>query len=530
MKIQTEWKLLLTRAGKGDKKAFEELYKITAQRVWFLCREYLNSEHDAKDAMQETYLSAWQNIRQLNQPERFPQWIERIASNKCRDFFKKKKPVPVDDEVFEYEEESDELVLPDIYIKNMEQRRIFLNIMKKQLTEPQYQTILLFYFSGLSIKEVAGMMECREGTVKSRLNTARNKIRAGIEEYEQENDDNLHGAAPFLTLFFNQEAVCCTAPAFGTVFAAGCTGTAALSLSGIKAAAVVSAFAVTAGTGTALLMLNKPDVTDAPAPAAVEIASYVSETQVSSSASVSCQTSCTVKETTITTVTDTAETTNLTSAAQTTSEATVLTSAMQTTSDTTSVIGTSAVTSCTTEEPTDPSELYKQAYHDIVISYGVPTSNRMYGLIDINGDGIEELIINAPYNWISVYTFSGDSVYTLMERQGYGTYGNWGYDYIPGGNRLRYHINEGAGYISYMYYLTVTPELTIAETDELKEVLFLDANGNNQYEDDEMLEEPLYFLNEQEITKDEYEQYYNSEVFVSLWGNMTYYEIVSELE
>lgn len=532
MKKHTEWKVLLRKVGKGDCKAFEELYRLTSQRVWFLCRGFCGNEHDAKDVMQEAYLSVWQNAGQLKEPERFPQWIERIAANKCRDLAKKRKPIPVDDEIFECEEESDEIVLPDVYLKNMEQRRILMDILEKQLTEIQYQTILLYYFSGLSVKEVADIMECREGTVKSRLNSARNKIRIGIETYEQENNDILHGAAPFLTLFLNQEAVCCTAPAFGTVFSAGCTGTAAvLSLSGIKAAAVVSALTVAAGTGTAMFALNNTDVKDAPVVS--EVTSYVLETQISSSAAaetIKRQTSCTAKETTITTLTDALETMSLTSAIQTASETTVLTSTMQTTSEAANVTETSAVTLCTTEEPTDPSELYKQAYHDIVISYGVPTSERMYGLIDINGDEIEELIINAPYSWISIYTFSGDSVCTLMERQGYGTYGNWGYDYIPGGNRLRYHINEGAGYISYMYYLTVTPELTIAETDELKEVLFLDTNGNNQYEENEMLEDPLYFLNEQEITKEEFEQHQNSEAFSSLWGNITYEDIIHELE
>ena len=59
------------RTLQGDTKAFEELYKATNQRVYFICLQFLKNGHDAKDAVQDTYLSAYKNIRQLSEPSIF---------------------------------------------------------------------------------------------------------------------------------------------------------------------------------------------------------------------------------------------------------------------------------------------------------------------------------------------------------------------------------------------------------------------------------------------------------------------------
>lgn len=136
MKLKIEWGQIIRKVVKGDKNAFEELYRRTSKRVWFLCNNYLRNEHDAKDVMQEAYLSAWQHIGELHEPERFSCWIERIAANKCHDFVKKRNPVPVEDEVFESEEESDELVLPEAYLRNAERRRILMHITTVKLSIP----------------------------------------------------------------------------------------------------------------------------------------------------------------------------------------------------------------------------------------------------------------------------------------------------------------------------------------------------------------------------------------------------------
>ena len=105
----------------GDSNAFEELYRITSKRIYFVCLNMLKDEQDANDAMQDTYLTACKSIRQLSDPKSFPSWIERIAINRCKNIIKQKKPVPVDDDMFkETLIEEDELTLPEEYILTKE--------------------------------------------------------------------------------------------------------------------------------------------------------------------------------------------------------------------------------------------------------------------------------------------------------------------------------------------------------------------------------------------------------------------------
>ena len=60
----------IERTIQGDTKAFEELYTATNQRVYFICLQFLKNEQDANDAVQDTYLSAYKNIRQLSEQGR----------------------------------------------------------------------------------------------------------------------------------------------------------------------------------------------------------------------------------------------------------------------------------------------------------------------------------------------------------------------------------------------------------------------------------------------------------------------------
>ena len=86
--------------------------------------------------------------------------------------------------------------------------------MSDTLTHSQYVTVFLFYFDELSISEISEVLEVSEGTVKSRLNSSRKKMKTAIEKYEEENNDRLHGVV-FVPLFgsiFKEEAKNLTVP------------------------------------------------------------------------------------------------------------------------------------------------------------------------------------------------------------------------------------------------------------------------------------------------------------------------------
>lgn len=200
----------------GDANAFEELYRITSKRVYFVCLNMLKDEQDANDAMQDTYLTACKSIRQLSDPKSFPSWIERIAINRCKNIIKQKKPVPVDDDMFkETLIEEDELTLPEEYILKEDKRKTLLKIMREQLSELQFQTVILYYFSNFRITEIAEIMECSEGAVKNRLAVSRSKIKKYVDEQEKSTGSKMFVFAgiPFLTKLFSVESESLSVPA-----------------------------------------------------------------------------------------------------------------------------------------------------------------------------------------------------------------------------------------------------------------------------------------------------------------------------
>lgn len=211
----TDYKNIVPKAQGGDPKALDELYGSTCRAVYFTCLSLLKNEQDAEDLMQNTYITAFKKLQTLEQPEKFELWIKRVAANRCKDFLYKKgthPSEPLDEEGFDG---VDENFLPDEYVINAEKRAIVMKIMREQLSDVLYQTVIMFYFDEMSVATIAGEMNCPEGTVKYRLNAARAKIKRGVLDYEKKNDDKLYafGGLPFLTRLLAEEANSVDVPA-----------------------------------------------------------------------------------------------------------------------------------------------------------------------------------------------------------------------------------------------------------------------------------------------------------------------------
>ncbi len=201
-------KELVLSAKNGNKKAFDKLYKLTSNDVWFTCVSLLKDEENAKDIMQETYITAFLKLNTLKDEEKFCGWLTAIATNKSKNKLKGKVEYQIDDEVLIAKTETDELMLPEEYINKAEKRKVLLQIIEDTLSFNQYQVVLMFYFKELSIAEIAQALEISEGTVKSRLNSSRAKMKTAIEDYEKKSGDKLHGVVvvPFFTTIFKEEA------------------------------------------------------------------------------------------------------------------------------------------------------------------------------------------------------------------------------------------------------------------------------------------------------------------------------------
>ena len=200
-------KELVSSAKSGNKKSFDKLYELTHNDVWYNCLSLLKDEENAKDIMQETYITAFLKLDTLKDEEKFCGWLTAIATNKSKNKLKGKVEYQIDDEVLIAKTETDELMLPEEYINKAEKRKVLLQIIEDTLSFNQYQVVLMFYFNELSIAEIAQALEISEGTVKSRLNSSRAKMKTAIEDYENKSGDKLHGVVvPFFTTIFKEEA------------------------------------------------------------------------------------------------------------------------------------------------------------------------------------------------------------------------------------------------------------------------------------------------------------------------------------
>ena len=208
MSDTNDLKEIVQKAAAGDRAAFEELYKMTCRSVYFTCLGFLKEEQEARDITQDVYLAALEKLGTLEDAEKFKPWLYRIAANKSINRLKKMRPfLPGDEQLEGMKPEDNENFLPEEYALNADKRELVLKIVRETCSDVLYQTILLHYFNGFSIGEIAEIMECPEGTVKYRLSAARSKIKEGVLRYEKKSGDKLHsaGAVPFLAALFTAQ-------------------------------------------------------------------------------------------------------------------------------------------------------------------------------------------------------------------------------------------------------------------------------------------------------------------------------------
>lgn len=154
-------------AKKGDKEAFSRIVDDVKYKLYKTGMSILRNDDDACDAIQETLISAYQNIGSLKQPEFFNTWIIRILINKSYDIIKKNKKVTnINERLMQTADPYYEMYINESELEN---------ILSKLDSDLKTVTVL-FYYDDLSVLEIAEMLNIPEGTVKSRLSRARDKI------------------------------------------------------------------------------------------------------------------------------------------------------------------------------------------------------------------------------------------------------------------------------------------------------------------------------------------------------------------
>ena len=207
MPVSTTDQALVFAARNGNDACFEELYKRYYDKIYALARTTVKNDSDAQDVLQATFVKAWQNLGSLGDPAAFNTWLGRIALNECYTLLRRQKPAVSIDEQGEEGEvmqlESD-LMLPAEYAERGDLSARLGKIIG-ELSEVQRETVVLFYYEEMTVEEIAAVMDCSPGTVKSRLFLARKALKTEIEEQERRRGEKFYGLAlPFGGIFARQ--------------------------------------------------------------------------------------------------------------------------------------------------------------------------------------------------------------------------------------------------------------------------------------------------------------------------------------
>lgn len=165
--------VFIKKAMAGDQAAFKQLYDQYAGRMYSLCKRYAGPSVETDDLFQEGFLKVYKNLQNFRGEGSFEGWMRRIFVNTCLDFLKKNNPHLITLDV----EESP-------HLHPLTQHTSYDKLLNDELMKiiqrmpAGYRTIVnLHLVEGYSHKEVAHMLGISEGTSKSQLFKAKNRLK-----------------------------------------------------------------------------------------------------------------------------------------------------------------------------------------------------------------------------------------------------------------------------------------------------------------------------------------------------------------
>jgi len=179
-------KQLVERVRRGDKRAFDLLILKYQHKIISIVGRYLGDQNDVQDVSQETFIKAYRAIPNFRGESAFYTWLYRIAVNTAKNHLvsKSRRPPNIDVDIDDGEFQNNSAVLRDnespqasLATSQMEQV-IFRSI--ENLPSELRIAVTLREFDGLSYEEIAKIMNCPVGTVRSRIFRAREAIEKKI--------------------------------------------------------------------------------------------------------------------------------------------------------------------------------------------------------------------------------------------------------------------------------------------------------------------------------------------------------------
>jgi RNA polymerase sigma-70 factor, ECF subfamily len=181
---------LVRRTREGDLSAYDELVRRYQERIYATIYHMTANHEDANDLAQEAFIKAFHALDSFKGGSSFYTWVYRIAINKTINFLKQRKvknQMSLDDLDINAEHDPDLLALisektprREINLIELQER---LNAAMQKLSEPHRLVVTLHDVQGLSHEEIAKIMNCNIGTVRSRLFYARQQLQAYLSDY-----------------------------------------------------------------------------------------------------------------------------------------------------------------------------------------------------------------------------------------------------------------------------------------------------------------------------------------------------------
>lgn len=159
--------LLVKQAQKGDADAFIALIEKYKTDLYKAAKAILKNEEDVADAIQDTVLSAWEHINELQKAAYFKTWLTRILINHCNDTLRERKRCTV---VEDFPAETSAAVKSDADFYEM----------LECLPEKYRSIFLLYYGQGFKTREISQILNISENTVKSRLRRGRISLKSQL--------------------------------------------------------------------------------------------------------------------------------------------------------------------------------------------------------------------------------------------------------------------------------------------------------------------------------------------------------------
>lgn len=190
METATSDEQIVERALTGDAEAFGEIVRRWERRIFALAYGMLGREEDARDACQETFLSAWRNLRGFRGEAKVSSWLHRIAVNQC--ITRQRRAKVRGETALEDETEADgasfSVPAHESPAHSAESRQTTEVVRRavQALPAELRQIIVMKEFEELTFQQIADALDLPLSTVKSRLYTALRQLRMRLERHGAE--------------------------------------------------------------------------------------------------------------------------------------------------------------------------------------------------------------------------------------------------------------------------------------------------------------------------------------------------------